>query len=151
MPAERYYAEAQLTADETVILEGEEAHHLIKVMRGRPGDTVEIVNGQGALASAALVKAGKNEAELKVLQRLKMAPERSPIIIAQALPKLNRIDVIVEKGTELGMTELWFFPGDLSEKTQVSALQEKRFRNLAVSAMKQCGRLYLPNKNISLL
>ncbi len=148
MPAERYYADVPLDENEVVRIEGDEAHHLIKVMRGRPGDMLELVNGKGVLALATVLSVGKSGVDLKVLERVAEAPKPTPIIIAQALPKLNRIDVIVEKGTELGMTALYFFPGELSEKSEISALQEKRFKNLAISAMKQCGCLYLPEIEI---
>lgn len=144
MPAERYYLPSHLNARSTINLEEEEAHHLIRVMRTREGDHVELVNGRGVLANALVAKIGKHHAELTVLEIVREDPAPTPVIIAQALPKLNRIDVIVEKGTELGMTELWFYPGDLSEKKDVSPTQEKRFNNLAISAMKQCGCLWVP-------
>lgn len=144
MPAERYYYPSQLSANEHIHLEDEEAHHMIRVMRARVGDTVELVNGKGILAEAQITNLSKVTAELKVIEIKKQVRSPAPIIIAQSLPKLNRIDVIVEKGTELGMTELWFYPGDLSEKKEVSSTQIKRFANLSISAMKQCGCLWLP-------
>lgn len=144
MPAERFYIDTPIAPDQTLTLEGEEAHHLIRVMRARTGDRIEVVNGRGVLAEAIVKDPHKKCVDIKIDQILKIENPPLPVILAQALPKLNRIDTIVEKGTELGMTEIWFFPGDLSEKKELSPTQEVRFKNIAISAMKQCGCLYLP-------
>lgn len=144
MPAERYYIDFPLEIEQTVIIEGEEANHLTKVMRGRVGDEIEIVNGRGILAEGIVDQIGKNGVHVNLLRILRSEKPSAPIIIAQGIPRLNRIDIIVEKGTELGMTQLWLFPGDQSEKKELSPTQEIRFKNIAISAMKQCGCLFLP-------
>ncbi len=144
MPAERYYIDTPLKIDLEVSIEGEEANHLAKVMRGRVGDEIEIVNGRGVLAEGIVDQVGKNSVLVHISKIIKSEKPPVPIIIAQGFPRLNRIDIIVEKGTELGMTELWFFPGDQSEKKDLSPTQRTRFKNIAISAMKQCGCLFLP-------
>jgi len=144
MPAERYYCPIPFQVGDHFTLKDEEAHHVARVMRGRPGDKVEVVNGRGMLGLAEIFNMAKAQVDFTLLSILKEEPPPLPVIIAQALPKLNRIDVIVEKGTELGMTQLWFYPGDLSEKKEISPTQEIRFNSLAIAAMKQCGCLWLP-------
>ncbi|MFN4174307.1 MAG: RsmE family RNA methyltransferase, partial [Parachlamydiaceae bacterium] len=64
--------------------------------------------------------------------------------IVQGIPRLNRIYIILEKGCELGMTEIIFYAAELSEKTAISENQFKRFETILINAMKQSGRLYLP-------
>lgn len=140
MPHDRFFIDAPLKDE--VTLEGDEAHHLF-VMRKNMGDTVELVNGKNCLAKASLLSLEKKRARLKIETLETCASPSNPIILAQALPKLNKIDFIIEKGTELGATTFWLFPGDKSEKKEVK--DPERLRRIAISAMKQCGRLDLPD------
>lgn len=143
MPDNRFYIDSPLT-DEDLIIEGEEAHHILHVMRARPGDTVEIVNGQGALAEAVIQSSTKRDVTVHLTSLHPIQPPPPSLIIAQAMPRFNRLDTVLEKGTELGMSELWLFSGERSEKAELSENQTERAHKIMVSAMKQCGRLYLP-------
>lgn len=144
MPKERHYIPQDLSLSQEVFLEGTEFHHLVNVMRSNLGARIELINGQGVCAQAKIVKIEKKRA-LLVIEAL-FSEEKTPdrLILAQAIPKLNRLDFIIEKGTELGMSALWLFPGDHCEKRDLSETQLERLNHLAIAAMKQCGRLYLP-------
>lgn len=144
MPADRYYVDAPLEKGSFVPLEENEKHHLISVMRGKVGDPIELVNGKGVLAYAKITKIDKRVVEATIEEVTAPQVFSFPIILCQAIPRMNRLDTIIEKGTELGMTELWLFPGEKSERVLLSEQQKKRFSSIAVSAMKQCGRLDLP-------
>jgi 16S rRNA (uracil1498-N3)-methyltransferase len=144
MPVERFYADHPLTTSSSVPLEGPELHHLRHVLRIQCGETVELVNGKGGLATATVEAIHKQQAFLKVQQHTQEPPAPLQILIAQAIPRLNRLDCVLEKGTELGMTQLWLFPGQRSERKTLTSHQLTRLRLLTVAAMKQCGRLYLP-------
>ena len=144
MPAERYFIEECLIAGKTCELKGAEFHHLAHVMRTRKGEEVELVNGKGALAQAIVDQMGKDRADLNI-QSVHQAPEPPcRMILAQAFPKPNRLEFILEKGTELGVDAFWLFPGELSAKKEFFPHQLERARLLTISAMKQCGRLTLP-------
>lgn len=144
MPKERHYIPQDLSLSQEVLLEGTEFHHLINVMRSSVGARVELVNGQGACAQAKIVKIEKKRTVLLIEGLFFEEKSQDRLILAQAIPKLNRLDFIIEKGTELGMSALWLFPGDHSEKRDLSPTQLERLDHLAIAAMKQCGRLYLP-------
>lgn len=116
MPHNRFFIDAPLNKGDTVLLLDDEAHHLMRVMRTPAGAVVELVNGRCVLASARVVKMDKKSVWLLVEEQHTTPYPSTPIILCQALPRFNRLEFIVEKGTELGMTELWLFPGDLSEK-----------------------------------
>jgi 16S rRNA (uracil1498-N3)-methyltransferase len=143
MPAERFFAEVPFTVGETVVVEGLEFHHLRNVMRKEKGEGLELVNGKGQLAVAIIEKIGKHDARCNILS-VQEKPSTARIILAQALPRLNRLETIIEKAVELGVLEFWLFPGELSEKTELSHNQLQRLHMIAVGAMKQCGRLDLP-------
>lgn len=137
MPHDRFYVNTPFHESTQVDLQ-EEARHL-KVMRIRAGETIELVNGENRLALAKV-----EDAHTATIFSIEERPPPLPIILCQALPRLNRLDTIVEKGTELGMTELWLFPGTLSEKKDLSLTQLNRLKQIAIAALKQCGRLDLP-------
>lgn len=144
MPAERYYYPQPLENGKKVLFKDQEYHHLINVMRAHIGEEIEIVNGMGQLAQAVVDSLEKKSASLllKSVQTSELPNLR--MILAQAIPRQNRLEFIIEKGTELGMTEIWLFPATLSEKREISENQLQRFTTLTIAAMKQCGRLFLP-------
>lgn len=144
MPHDRFFHDAPFVLHESLTLEEEEFHHL-KVMRIKEGETIEIVNGKGFLAITKVEKIGKNQAALFIQELSFEEPPPFKIILAQGLPRMNRLETVLEKGCELGMDELWLFPGRLSEKKEVSTSQMERMNHLLISSLKQCGRLWLPS------
>lgn len=144
MPAERYFHSERFLDQQTIILEDQEFHHLVHVMRTRAGDTVEVVNGQGQLAQVVVESIEKKRAYLSITSLQTEPPSDKKIILAQGIPRLPRLEFILEKCTELGVTEIWLFPAMRSEKRDFSDNQLERMKTLTISAMKQCGRLYLP-------
>lgn len=144
MPSERFYLPLDFSLGSQCTLDGIEFHHLVHVMRAKSGDTVELVNGAGCLALAKIDSIDKKKASLSVIDVFYNKKQAFDIILAQAIPRINRLDFILEKGTELGMTKLWLFPGALSERKDVTEHQLDRMQGVAISAMKQCGRLWLP-------
>jgi 16S rRNA (uracil1498-N3)-methyltransferase len=142
MPADRFFVAAPLK--NALILDGEEFHHLAKVMRVRIGETIEIVNGGGELAEAELVSLDKKSCELKILSHKKGPPPEQSLILALALTRPASLEWTLEKATELGATEVWLFPGERSEKKDLSKSQIHRLDMILINALKQCGRLYLP-------
>lgn len=144
MPAERYFHSGFLEENQRIHLKDQEHHHLVNVMRTRLGEEIEVVNGNGQLAKAVLETIEKKSSCLLVESVQTASPSSQHLILAQGIPKINRLELIVEKGTELGMTEIWLFPAMRSEKKDFSENQMERLHTLMVSAMKQCGRLFLP-------
>lgn len=148
MPAERYYLDHVFKLHEQQELKGSEFHHLAHVMRTRKGNMVELVNGKGSLAQAIVQDLTKDKAILKIEHLYQQPDIPCRLILAQAMPKLNRLDFILEKGTELGVNSFWLFPGHHSAKKECYPSQLERSQLVAIAAMKQCGRLYLPTLHL---
>src|SRR5260221_9782239 len=127
MPAERYFIDAAVSVGQEITLEGAECRHLCTVMRAQVGEEIELVNGKNQLAVASVQKMAKKSAGLRIEKVSSGKPSR-PVIIAQAIPRFNRLETILEKGTELGAAAFWTFPGMLSEKKELSANQQERMR-----------------------
>lgn len=143
MPVNRFYSPVPFSNEQQVSIEGEEAHHLQKVLRKNVGDTVELVNGQNELAKATVIAIEKRSISLQI-ESFEASTPPETIILAIPYSRQQKLDLIIEKGCELGATEFWLFPSELGEKESLSPTQEKRLETLLIAAMKQCGRLDLP-------
>lgn len=148
MPANRYFIESELKAAHRYKIEGKEFHHLAHVMRHKVEDEIELVNGQGFRSIAWIRNMNKEAAVVEVQETFYTPADPYTFILAQAACRSHRLEFILEKGTELGATAFWLFPADYSDKKNFKSSEEgtlkERFKTIAISAMKQCGRLYLP-------
>lgn len=141
MPTERFFIDAEL--DGTLHLSGPELHHL-QVMRAKTGHDVELVNGRGSLAQARIQNLSKREAIFEVIE-VKNIPTKDPLLnLGVPLMRPSKLELVIEKCTELGGDAFYLYPSDHSEKKELSAHQKQRLNHIAISAMKQCGRLDLP-------
>ncbi|MBS0621881.1 MAG: 16S rRNA (uracil(1498)-N(3))-methyltransferase [Verrucomicrobia bacterium] len=142
LPANRFFTPHPLEQGE-VLLEGDEAHHLQKAMRGALGDMVELINGRGELAQGKILAFPKKGVLLEILSS-SSEPKPLATILLQAIPRQGRLSTIIEKGTELGATDFWLFSASRGERESLSPQGLERCSAVAVAAMKQCGSLYLP-------
>lgn len=146
MPAERFFIDAELKG--AVLLEGAELHHLAHVMRVREGEMVELVNGRGDLAKGKVLRIEKRGASLEVIEMERQEIPSSRVHLAIPFMRMGKLEWVIEKGTELGADAFWLYSADHSEKEDFSEHQQERLKHIAISAMKQCGRLDLPQIKI---
>ena len=142
MPAYRFFNDQPLKTSQKLLLEGLEHKHLKQVMRKEVGDEVEIADGKGTLAVAKVLLFKKSETLLEI-QKVTFLPKKHELVLYQAMPKATKLDLIVEKGTELGLSKIYLFMGERSIQ-KPTAVKLDRLKSIAVSALKQSGRLYLP-------
>ena len=145
MPANRFFYEHEITSNTPIVLKDQEHHHLSHVMRMAVGEEVELVNGKGVLAEAKVEKIEKRETHLQITHLHKEAPSLHPIILAIPYMRPSKLEWIIEKGTEIGADSFWIYPAKFSEKTDLSPNSQERLYTLAISALKQSGRLFLPS------
>lgn len=150
MPVERFFLkEEELDKGDLVFLKNEELHHLAHVIRIKEGEVIELVNGKGSLATGKIEKITRQQAEITILSSQTSPPPSYELILAQAIPRQPRLEYILEKSVELGVTKIWLFPGELSEKKTLSPSHLERAHYIITSAMKQCGRLFAPELILS--
>lgn len=148
MPSYRFYSEKPLVIGD-YILDGEEAHHLLNVMRIRIGEEVEIVDGKGSLASATLAEIGKKNARLTITSvHVEKAPSYS-LTLALGNLRPGHMEYALEKCTEIGVSDFILFSADRSERKEISESQMRRYNSIIQAAVKQCGRLFAPSLSIS--
>jgi len=138
---QRYYLEQSPVGDVVeIVMEGQEAQHLIKVMRAQVGDAVELFDGSGTQWQAQVQEIRRNDATLRVLNSEVVSLE--PVVqltIGVALPKGDRQKWVIGKLVELGVHRVV----PLITENGVAQPVEKaigRLRRQVVEASKQCGR-----------
>lgn len=105
--SQRFFVSTPITQD-TILLGGDEGHHLARVMRAKPGDRIVLFDGGGAEYVACVLSVGRDAVELQVLQRREANREsRRFVVLGVALPKGDRQRFLVEKAVELGWPA-WF-------------------------------------------
>lgn len=126
-------------------LPGDDARKILVVLRGTPGDSLEIVDSGGRIFAASLVVDGP-VASASLRAEL-AAPARAvlEISLAQGIPKGQKMDYVVEKATELGIARILPFSAERTVGDGERAGKIERWRRLAKSAAQQCGRADVPD------
>ncbi|MDP2943077.1 MAG: 16S rRNA (uracil(1498)-N(3))-methyltransferase [Candidatus Omnitrophota bacterium] len=146
----RFYASPDSVSEGKIILRGREAHHARDVMRLRAGDEITVFDGTGKEYSGIIDKILKEQIIIKINKTFEKKADDRRLALVQAIPKLNKMDVIVEKATELGVERI--IPV-ITARTIVqtdksrAGLRAERWMKIAVMASKQCGRVTVPEIN----
>jgi len=126
-----------------VDLPEEEAHHAAHVLRLKVGDRIGLLDGKGTRATAELKEVDKRGVRAAILERHSEGPERrSRIHLAVAPTKQqDRIEWLVEKAVEVGVDRITPL---LTTRTERARLRTDRLQRVAIAAMKQSQRAWLP-------
>ncbi|MEO0271051.1 MAG: RsmE family RNA methyltransferase [candidate division WOR-3 bacterium] len=139
-----FYVKKSDIKDNKVFIVGEEYNHLHRVLRKKPKDIIKVVNGEGDEYLVLLTKTEDGYAEGDIIEK-RRRPNEIPfeLTFACGILKGERMEFLIEKGTELGVSK--FIPL-LTERTEVSPGEGKflRWNKIAISAMKQSRRSVLP-------
>lgn len=136
--ADRYFSEQPICGTE-LTLSGGEAHHLIHVMRAKPGTRLNIFDGSGGEWRAEVTQLGRSEVVLSLGEFLSSERELDrEITVAVALPKGDRQRWLVEKCVELGVARI--VPLKTARSTVSSPDSPARLLRYVIEASKQCGR-----------
>ena len=142
----RFYPDPDRSGDSSVSLAPEDARHALKVLRLRPGDRVELIlHEQRYLAEITSVAADR--VLLNPLELLSSTEPSLSVTLFQGLAKNDKMDWIVQKSVELGVTRIvpvafsrcvvHLDPKDASRKVE-------RWQRISREAGKQCGRCVIP-------
>jgi 16S rRNA (uracil1498-N3)-methyltransferase len=125
------------------LIRGEEFRHLSRVVRKKEGERVMLVDGADTSYSAVIRHIDRIHAECEIVETQHRANEpRIDITLAVSLLRNPaRFDVLVEKTTELGVRTIAPL---LCDHTIPKSDKHARLEKIALSALKQCGRSYLP-------
>ena len=117
-----------------------QSHYLSKVMRINTGQSFSLFNQSGEW-EAKVQNINKGIIEFSIAKKLRSAENEKEIWLAFAPIKLNYLNLMIQKATELGVTR--FIP-ILTERTIVRKLNEKRINKIIVESSEQSNRLKIP-------
>lgn len=139
----RLFVSPELLASDRATL-GETAHrHLIKVLRLGQGATVWLFDGQGGEVEARILGVGRDTVEVSLGERRRVQPAACTITLIQGVPRGDRMDLIVQKTTELGVARI---VPVLSQHgvSKPPPGRARRWQTIAEEAARQCGRADVP-------
>lgn len=147
MPARRFVLDTPPSGT-LAVLEEREAHHLIHVLRAEVGTEVELIDGRGRLWSARVGQISGNRVHLvEVSQLAETVDPKVRLTLVQALCKSDRLTWILQKATELEVSEIYLVQGRRSVvriSQDRSRAKLERWRTILVNAAKQCRRSTIP-------
>ncbi len=127
---------------------GDEARHIEKVLRLGPGDPLELFDAAGSVYRAEIESLGRGEVVARIRQSAGAAPEAgAQIVLCQAIVKSQKMDLIVEKCTELGATAFQPFFAQRSVPRWDAGQADRRverWQAIARAAVKQSGARRVP-------
>ncbi len=137
----RLFFKESLSLNLNSILDKSQSHYLSKVMRIKTNESFSLFNQSGEW-EAKVLDINKGIVEFTVTKKLRSAENEKEIWLAFAPIKLNYLNLMIQKATEIGITR--FIP-ILTERTVVRKLNEKRINKIIVEASEQSNRLKVPS------
>ena len=137
----RLFFEKSLSLNLNSTLDKSQSHYLSKVMRINIGKSFSLFNQSGEW-EAKVENINKGIVEFLVIKKLRSANSQKEIWLAFAPIKLNYLNLMIQKATEIGVTR--FIPL-LTERTIVRKLNEKRINKIIIEASEQSNRLKVPS------
>ena len=133
-----------------ILLSAEESKHCVKVLRHKAGDLIHVIDGVGNFYTAELVEAGPQKCVARIRSKEHIGNKKPYHLHIAISPTKNadRIEWLVEKGTELGVDEFSFV---ICKRTEKTGVKTERFKKIAESAVKQSVQGVLPRINEKIL
>ena len=136
----RLFFPESLSINLTSKLDKSQSHYLAKVMRVNVGEKFSLFNQSGE-CEAKITRIIKGIVEFSITKKIRSNTNEKEIWLAFAPIKLNYLNLMIQKATELGVTR--FIP-ILTERTIVRKINEKRVNKIIVEASEQSNRLKVP-------
>lgn len=124
------------------IITGSDAHQIKDVLRMNSGDELELLDGSGKIYTVKISEISKDKIICKIIsERSEDKAQKVSVTIAQCLPKAKKMDLIIQKCTELSVNKI--IP-TLSERSIAKGNKLDRWKKIAKEAAEQSGRSTIP-------
>ena len=124
------------------ILSEEESKHCVRVLRYNIGSEINLIDGKGNQLKALIIDNHPKRCKLQIMEVFSHPLPEKMIHVAMAPTKnMDRVEWFLEKAVELGLSKLTFLKCENNERNTINL---DRLQKIAVSAMKQSKRFYLP-------
>lgn len=145
----RSHVDLPLSAGAELVLPEDTANHLLRVLRLGEGDACVLFNGDGHDYPATITLAAKREARVRLDAPVAVHTESPrPLILLQGIARGEKMDLILQKATELGITAIAPVNAERTEVKLDAQRMEKRvahWHSVIVSACEQSGRARVPS------
>jgi len=148
--AHHFFLPEKIDPGEPVTLEGENAHHARNVLRLRTGDGISLADSTGQGYTAAIMAVQKGRVVVRVKALLASPEPRVKVTLYQGWPKGDKLDLIIGKGTELGVDRIEVLVTERSiPRPQQGAVgrRRERWQQKALAAARQSRRHLIPVVN----
>ena len=139
--APRLFVDAPIAAGRPVVVEGNQAHYLTKVMRVPVGSTMVLCDDETGEWACEVGEVGKRQVSLMPLENLRPREPVPDFWLCPALLKKDRFDLVLEKASELGIAEI---RPVVTRRCVANKLNAERARAIVTQAAEQCTRTALP-------
>lgn len=145
----QFFVEKEQIFDTRIRIEGSDVNHIKNVLRMKPGEKIRVSSGDGADYFCAVAEIAEDFVDAVILEKDTAGTELpNRIVLFQGLPKGDKMELIIQKAVELGVSEIV----PVAMKNCVVKLDAKkaasktaRWQSIAESAAKQCKRSIIPN------
>lgn len=145
----KFFVSNNLIDGDKAVIEGDDVKHIYKVLRLQVGDEIIINNLNGQEYLARIEDISKKEVQASIIEKIDISNE-SPIRIHlyQGLPKSTKMDLIAQKGTELGISSITpVITERVVVKNEGEFKKVDRWQRIALEASKQSKRTLIPAIN----
>ncbi len=140
----RFFVPEKAISGNTILIEGEDVSHITKVLRLREGDTFTVCDGMRHDYLCSLEAADKKTVTAKILEEQENTAEPPCFItLYQGLPKASKLDYIVQKCVEIGVSRI--VPMLTDRVVKEGNPKRERLAKIALEAAKQSGRGIVPD------
>lgn len=137
----RLYIDSPLQGKGSVLLNADQGHYLKNVLRRKSGDSILVFNGQDGEWRGIITGAEKKSTHIELQEKTRHQNIDQNLILLCPLIKKDPLDWLVQKATELGVSEIFLI---LTDRTNASHTNVDRLIRIAIEAAEQSGRLTLP-------
>ena len=129
-------------SDTSFVIDGEDHRHILKVLRYKTGDTLNIIDGSGSIYECRIHAIDKVKLSAVIMSKTVTAPMPYTLGIGiSPLKNVSRLEWFIEKSVEIGISDIYPFISTRSEKP---TLKVDRIHRIIQAAMKQSGNVYEP-------
>ena len=137
----RFFVRPEQITGACISLTGAEAHHVRSVLRLRPGQVVEFFDGTGTVYHSEILRIQSSLIEGRIVRRyVEQIADPFPLTLAQVVLKGRKMDLIVQKATELGVATLLPLISRYCEPGRNIENRIARWQRIVIEGCKQCGR-----------
>ena len=144
----RFYHSKTININEIIFLDDFATHHALKVLRLKKGDELILFNGDGYDFQGQIINIAKKRVEVMINSRRIVANESNlKVTLLQALISNEKMDLIIQKTTELGISEIQPIVcqrGIVKIKNDKIEKRLLHWKQVSIGACEQCGRAKIP-------